>query len=84
MLWVLPMKIDGLPELKVIDGRLGLPIDLIKEIELIDETYEGEYYNISITLKDARKLLVFFEEERYAGFIKQLPQILELIKMTSE
>lgn len=84
MLWVLSMKNSEIPEIKLVDGRLGLPVDLIKEIELVDEIIEGEQYNVLITLKSSKKLLVFFVEEELEKFIKTLPKILELIKDDEE
>ncbi|HDR4373437.1 MULTISPECIES: hypothetical protein [Bacillus cereus group] len=78
------MKNSEIPEIKLVDGRLGLPVDLIKEIELVDEIIEGEQYNVLITLKSSKKLLVFFVEEELEKFIKTLPKILELIKDDEE
>lgn len=84
MLWELSMKVSEIPEIKLVDGRLGLPIDLISDVELVDEISEGEQYNVSITLRSGKRLLVFFIEEEFEKFIKTLPKILELIKDDEE
>lgn len=78
------MKASEIPEIKQVDGRLGLPIDLIKDVELVDEIVDGEKYNVSITLKNDKRLFVFFVEEELEQFIKSLPKILELINMGAE